>query len=238
MNTTDKKGIGINQAIPMEVMVECVCHLLEYGTITREDIVESLAQHPHGANRLEKMRQYTQKILFGTSKDISALIKLFSSGGSPVLGEHEIKLIAIALSTLAYPAFYQLLVILARQFKVQTVVSRAFINQKMGDIYGGNRTMAVGVDAIIPMLVESGLIQRKSTGLYEKGIVETRVISQSVCEYWVRADLLLSGSKALFADELVHRPWNEYCPGVEQVLLNPKLLKIATIVGSKAYIRL
>ncbi len=238
MSTSDKKGIGINQAIPMDVMVECIRCLLKNGMISREEIVESLSHHPRGVNRLEKMRRYAQRILLATTKDIEALIKLIPSQSSLVLGVHEFKLIAIALSALAYPAFYQLLVIIAQQFKVQNVVSRTFINQKMGDIYGGNRTMAVGVDAIIPMLVESGLIQRKSTGLYEKGIVEPRVISQSVCEYWVRVDLLLSGSKAFSTDELMHRPWNEYCSGIEQVLGNPKLLKIETMAGIKSYIKL
>jgi len=234
----DKHGIGISQAIPMDMMVECIRNLLKNGTISRDNFAESLAQYPRGANRLKKMRQNAQKILFGTANDISALISLLSSENSTVLGLHEIKLIAIALCALTYPAFYQLLVMIARQFKVQTVVSRAFINQKMADLYGGNRTLAIGVDAIIPMLVESGLIQRRTTGLYEKGVDDSRVIGKSVCEYWVRVDLLLSGNKAFSADELIHHPWSDYCPGIEHVLVNPKLLKIETMVGSKAYITL
>lgn len=238
MKSTERKGVGIYQAIPMDVMVDCVRHLLKNGVILRQDVIDLLAQYPRGGNRLDKAREHATKIFVGEKKESAKLAKFFPHESSAFFSEHEIEMIAIALSALSYPAFYHLLVTVAQQFKVQPVVSRAFINQKMGDIYGGNRSIAHGVDAIIPMLVESGLIQRKSTGLYEKGIIEHRVISLSVCEYWVRVDLILSGSKAFLADELVHHPWSEYCPGIEQVLLNPKLLKIDTMVGSKAYIRL
>lgn len=238
MNTADGKGVGIYQAIPMDVMVACLRHILNNGTISQNDLRALLAQYPRGTNRLDKIREHASKIFIGMKEESVKLTKFFPSTISAYLTTHEIKMIAIAISALAYPAFYKLLVLVAQQFKVQPVVSRTFINLQMGNIYGGSRSSAHAVDAILPMLVEAGLIQRSSNGLYEKAIKEPVNLSQSVCEYWIRVDLLLSGNRALSSEEIIHRPWNDFCPGVENVIENLKMLKLERMSGGQSYVKL
>ena len=190
-----------------------------------------------GGNRLGKIKENASRILLGTPKEVKALLQLIPVDAGKSLNTPELNSLSIALSALAFPSFYELLSFVAKQFKVQNLVSRASINQKMAAIYGNSRATSLGIDAMIPMLVEAGFLQRVSLGKYSIGTLSFS-LNSLVAEFWIRAEIILTHSRAILAEELLHHPWNDFCPGVELALKAPKILKMETMVGNKVYIRL
>jgi hypothetical protein len=132
MNKPDNRGIGINQSVPIESLTEALSLLLRDGELSRDQILEILTNTPRGGNRTSKMLEKSNKILRGNSKETDVIKKLYSQNSSHI-STADLKVLSIALSSIAYPAFYHLLVAIAEQLRVQESINRAFMNQKMAD---------------------------------------------------------------------------------------------------------
>ena len=66
----------------------------------------------------------------------------------------------ICLISLTFPVTYEILNVFASGFKVQSKINKAYINQKLMASYGSNRGIYNAIGAVLPMLVEYGILNR------------------------------------------------------------------------------
>ena len=200
------KYIGINQRIPYSVLDESLREFLYTGEIKRGEILEKMLQVTAGENRARKATMYVNHILSRPKKFLLFIEKSISAAGYEKLSEGDRKAVILCLVVNTFPIAYDLLCAIATVFKVQECASRAFINQKMSALYGSNRTIAVAIDALMPMLIELGALERVKMGVYRVGS-QPIIIHPAVAELYVATDIALSGSKSIALDETNYRAW-------------------------------
>lgn len=229
------KGIGIEQWVPMSALTDALAIRLRHGKLSKEDLAGILSSYHRGANRSAKTLSHASRILGVTSQPDHVFSSLFPIDIPTDLPAEQLRLIAVASAALRYPAFYHVLVALSKQFNVQPTVSRRYINELVANRYGGNRTTNVGLDAILYMLVESGLLTRESIGMYQRGRTIVSVDSR-LCEYWLYADLVLSETKTISVDDMERRPWNSYIGDFSESLEAAIVLKVHTVAGGGVHV--
>lgn len=200
------KYIGINQRVPFSVLDNALSYYLESGELNREEILAEMLAVTKGENRAEKALKYAIQILTRPEPLLKHLQKVFSSGKYARFSESERKVIVLCLVCYTFPIVYDALCSIATVLKVQPCVSRAYINQKMGVIYGSNRTLDVALDAIIPMMIELNTIKREKTGIYIKGDT-LNIRNHLIAELYIYSDIFLSGSKSINKDDVSYRAW-------------------------------
>jgi hypothetical protein len=200
------KYIGINQRIPYEVLDESLKQYLYSGEINRHDILERILRTTAGENRAKKATGYAFQILTRPRKMLSFIQRTLGASLYEKLPEQDRKAIVLCLLTNTFPIAYDLLCVMATVFKVQDQISRAFMNQKMSAQYGSNRTLAIGIAALIPMVIELGALERVKVGVYKVGPQPT-LSHPAVVELYVATDIALSGSKSIALDETSYRSW-------------------------------
>lgn len=200
------KYIGINQRLPFDVLDTGLYRFLLDQAIDKESIIAHMREFTNGENRILKAAKYVVQILSRQEKYILELNKSIGAEAYLKLPVTDRKAIILSLVTLTYPITYDLLVALASGFKVQPQINRQFINQKMAGLYGSNRTLAVALDALVPMIIELGAVERVKISLY--AISQKNVITHpKIKELIVFTDIKLSGSKSILIDDLQYRPW-------------------------------
>lgn len=200
------KYIGINQRVPFEVLDTGLYRFLLDHTIDKESIVAHMREFTKGENRVLKAGQYAVQILSRQEKYILELKKSIGADAYLKLPVTDRKAIILSLVALTYPITYDLLIALASGFKVQPQINRQFINQKMSALYGSNRSVYNAMDAVIPMVIELGAVERVKISLYS--LSERTYIKQPfIKELIIFTDIKLSGSKSILADDIQHRPW-------------------------------
>jgi len=200
------KYIGINQRVPFDVLDNGLFRFLRDKTIEKELIISHLREFTKGENRLLKATQYAVQILSRQKKCILELNESISAEAYLKLSVTDRKVIILSLVALTYPITYDLLIALASGFKVQVQINRQFINQKMAALYGSNRTLDIALDALLPMIIELGTIERVKTSLY--ALAQKNFITQPIIkELIIFTDIKLSGSKSILVDDLQYRPW-------------------------------
>jgi hypothetical protein len=231
------KFIGINQRVPFNVLDESLKQYLYSGEIKPEDILVRMLNVTAGKNRAKKATMYANQILTRPKKILSFIDKSIGVSIYEKLPERDRKAVILCLVANTFPIAYELLIAIATVLKVQAKVSRAFINQKMSTIYGSNRTLDIGIDALMPMLIELGTLDRVKIGVYKVGS-QIMITHPAVAELYVATDITLSGSKSIALDETSHRPWFFF----NQVKLPKdtkfKLLKITEGAIGGGYVRL
>jgi hypothetical protein len=113
----------------------------------------------------------------------------------------------LALIAEAYPIFADIIVILSKVFRVQELVSRGYIAQKIRDLYGSNKTLDIALDAAFPMLIDIGVITREKIGLY-RGVPGVDISDEKVSELFVASGIRLSGGKHISLEEFEYRDWH------------------------------
>lgn len=210
MKQQAKRIIGINQRVPFAILDYGLAEILRKGSVDREDLKSYMLQFTKGENRAHKAAGYAKTILNRPQSVIAAVANCFSEADYARLPERERKALILAMLAITYPITYHLLVGMARVFNVQPIVSTQTIHEILGKIYGSNRTLAVAIDALLPMLIELGAIRRSKISQYEKG--EIRLLKHPLLsEVWVYSDMVSSEIKALHQEELKDRLWNTYC---------------------------
>lgn len=230
-----EKTIGINQHIPLSVLDTGILRILEKGSIDREELYALMLQQTSGENRAKKAVGYASSILTNPSILLSRLPELFTVESWAKLPQNDRYAYIISLVSLRYPILYDTLCLLGTQFKIQTSVNRAFINQKMSLIYGSNRTFMVGVDAIVPMIIESGIVVRLKMGLYGKNEAFS-LCHQFIKESWIKTDCILSNIKHMSIDEVKYRPWMGFFETTDFNVKNSLLLKTQVDAGQQVWV--
>jgi hypothetical protein len=200
------KYIGINQRVPYNVLDESLTQYLYLREIKREDILAKMLSVTEGENRAKKATMYAHQILTRPKKILSFLEKSINASVYEKLPERDRKAVILCLIANTFPIIYDLLSAIATVLKVQAQVSRAFINQKMSAAYGSNRTLAIGIDALMPMLIELGTLDRVKKGVYKVG-GQPIITQPAIAELYVATDIALSGSKSIALDETNYRSW-------------------------------
>ena len=200
------KYIGINQRVPFDVLDAGLFRFLSDETIDRDLIITHLREFTKGDNRVLKAAQYAVQILSRQERYILELKKSIEKDAYLKLPASDRKAIILCLVALTYPITYDLLIALAAGFKVQSQINRQFMNQKMAALYGSNRTLDIALDALMPMIIELGAIERIKHGQYalsKNNIITHHIIKELI----VFTDIKLSGSKSIMADDIQYRPW-------------------------------
>jgi hypothetical protein len=207
MSRTKKKYIGINQRIPFEVLDAAIDHYVSLGSLDKEDILSGIRNVTLGSNRANKAALYAKQILTRQTKVLDLVSEHYPSYRA--LRSDEKRALSLCLICLTFPIVYDLLVAMAQGLKVQDVVNKKFMTSKISALYGSNRTVDVAMDAIIPMIIELGIIERRKMGLY--GLGKRLSIKKPILfELLAFTDASVQGTKSLLLDNLMQKPWYSY----------------------------
>lgn len=203
------KYIGLNQRIPFAVLDSAIQYFLENNIIDRDYIFQRMQEYTAGTNRAKKATIYVVQILSRQKTLLEHLRRLLSNISYSSLRIEDRKALCLCLISLTYPITYDLLIALSQGFKVQNLINKKFISEKVMSIYGSNRTVDIAIDALLPMIIELNTIKREKVSIYS--IASKMIISNKfVSELIVYTDIRLSGSKSLLIDELKYKPWYAY----------------------------
>lgn len=226
MNKTAGKYIGINQRVPFQVLDAGLHQFLSSGLVSRDDLKQHLREFTKGENRVSKAAIYAHSILTKPSVLLDVYKKHLTAESYIRMPLQERKTLILCLFVCTYPIAYDLLTALASAFKVQPQVNKKFINQRLGAIYGSNRTLDIAIDALMPMLIELETIQRAKISIYELSLPSKLDLPISI-EAFIYADIKLSGSKSILAEEIRTRPWFIYRHLFYDKTLNNKIIKFS-----------
>jgi len=199
------KFIGINQRIPFEVLDSAILNYLKTGIVDGALIYAHMKEYTKGENRAKKATNYTIQIISRQKKHIDELNKHIDATSYLQLNIADRKAFVLCLMMLTFPIGYNLLVLLAKGFRVQELINKQYIKQKLAIIYGSNRTLDIAIDALLPLLMELKSIKRVRIGLFSFETV-IKVTNPFISELITYTDIKLSGSKSILADDILHRP--------------------------------
>ncbi len=206
MNKRKETYIGINQNVPFQVLDAGLYRLLLTGAVEKGEILKDMYEVTAGKNRAEKAAAFATQILTRPDKIIQYIRANFSAQEYLNLPERERKALILALLAATYPVFYNFMILMGVAFKSQREIGRSYINQKLASQYGSNRTLDIAIDAIIPMAIGLGAIQRTRTAFYE-AVPSQAILHPIVAEIYIYADIYCSGTKSLLKEDVSSRPW-------------------------------
>jgi hypothetical protein len=207
MMSEKTRFIGINQRVPIELIDRHIASYFQNGSIDRDAIKAEMALVYEGKNRAEKGALFAWRILTHDEASLSFIRKSIGSERYNKLKKADRAALILAIVAGAYPIFADILGILAKVYRVQELVSRRYVTQKVGDLYGSNRTLAVALDAVFPMLVDLGIITREKIGVY-RAVSGIEIADEKVAELFVASGIRLSGGKHISLDDFEYRDWH------------------------------
>lgn len=230
------KYIGLNQRVPFEVLDITIQAYLENGSIEREFVLERMKTFTTGENRASKASSYVLQILNRQNKILTEFKKAHSEIAYSDLKLEDRKAFCLCLISLTYPITFDLLVALAQGFKVQPIINKKFISEKVMAIYGSNRTVDVAIDALLPMIIELQTLKREKVSIYSIGS-KLRITNKFISEIVIFTDIKLSGSKSILLEDLSYKPWYSYfeLPELETVTFKYLVTKKDSAIG-KGYL--
>jgi hypothetical protein len=199
--------IGINQRVPIELIDRHLRAYTQTGCIDRNVLKTEMAQIYAGKNRAEKGAGFAWRILTHDEVSLSFIRKSIGSDRYSKFKQTDRAALILAIVAGAYPLFADILGIFAKVFRVQELVSRKYVTQKVGDLYGSNRTLAIALDAVFPMLVDLGVIVRVKLGVY-RAVSGIEISDDKVAELFVASGIRLSGGKHISLDDFEYRDWH------------------------------
>lgn len=203
------KYIGINNRIPFVVLEGALYDFFENGEISKDALYNHIKEFTKGENRAKKSVGNVNKIFTSNKQLIGLIKKHLGQKDLYHTGTNEKCIMILCLFCLTYPIAYDLLCSLAGGFKVESKLNKLYIHQKIGAIYGGNRSMHIAVDEVMPLLIELNLVDREKVGIYVKS-KKINCSSNFFTELIIYTDIMLSKSKSILLSDLTHRPWYSY----------------------------
>lgn len=203
------KYIGVESRVQYDILEAVVYDNLYNGTLDKEKCLSHIKQYTKGVNRAGKILKHVTVLLAKNAALFAILSKQMTANEFTQLNISDRKAIILCLFCKSFPITYDMLIGLAQAFKVQKIVSKEVLVQKIGAIYGSNRAMHIAVTEIIPLLIECGIIVRIKVGIYSfssKLIITSKFVSELI----IYTDIKLSGSKSILIDELNFKPWYSY----------------------------
>lgn len=199
--------VGINQRVPIELIDRHIAYYIQTGGIDRSALKTEMALVYEGKNRAEKGALFAWRILTHDEVSLSFVRKSIGSTRYNKLKKTDRAALILAIVAGAYPIFADILGILAKVFRVQELVSRGYVTQKVGDLYGSNKTLEIALDAVFPMLVDLGVITREKVGVY-RAVSGIEIADEKVAELFVASGIRLSGGKHISLDDFEYRDWH------------------------------
>jgi len=216
------KYIGISNRIPLVVLEYALSDYISTGQVNAAAYFKYIQEFTKGENRAKKTLSHLVAIINKNSSLIDQLAKQIK-GDFLSLSENDRRAVLISLYALTFPIAYDILLAFSVGFKVQEVISKRVVLEKMGALYGSNRSMHIGVDETIPLFLDLGIIERAKLGIY-KNTKSFTIESQLVCELIVFTDIKLSGSKSILLNDINFRPWFLFFDLSESSFLKTKYL--------------
>ena len=229
------KYIGISNRIPLVVLEYAVSDYISTGQINSEAYLSYIKEFTNGENRANKSLNQLVLIL---KKNIQ-LLDLVSSRTNrnfTSLSQNDQMGLLVCMFALTFPIAFDILIAFSSVFKIQDVISKRVILEKMGSMYGSNRAMIIGVDETVPLFIDIKLINRQKMGLYLKGKKLT-ISNNLIAELIIYTAITLSGSKSLLVEDIVHKPCFSFfdMPNESNILYSQLIIKQDSSVG-KGYI--
>jgi hypothetical protein len=208
MNSRNKY-IGIESRVHFEVLEAAIADYIQDGFLDKEKCLSHIKQFTKGANRAIKILKHISVLVTKNENLLRKIKGALKDSSIYELSTSERKALILCLFSISYPITYDVLSALSQGFKVQELLNKQVIIQKIGAIYGGNRAMHIAVTELMPFLIECGIIQRVKLGIYS---IESKLIVRNkfLAELIVYTDILLSGSKSILIDDLMHKAWYTY----------------------------
>lgn len=202
------KYIGISNRIPLIVLEYAIGDYISSGQVNSSSYYSYIKEFTKGENRAKKTLSHLLSII-NKNINILELVKRNSADDFYSLRKSERHALILCLYTLTFPINYDILTVFAVGFKVQEYISKRVIIEKIGAIYGSNRSMHIGVDESIPLNIEIKLLDRTKKGIYRM-LEKLTVVNQTVLEIIIYTDIKLSGSKTIMLEDISHKPWYSY----------------------------
>ena len=202
------KYIGISNRIPLVVMEYAIADYISTGQVNAPAYFKYIQEFTKGENRAKKTLSHLVSIITKNTNLINKLAKQIK-GDFLTLSDSDRRAVLICLYSLTFPIAYDILLAFSVGFKVQEVISKRVVLEKMGALYGSNRSMHIGVDETIPLFLDCSLVTRQKKGIYAKGLT-FKITNNFVSELIIYSSIKLSGSKSILFDELNFKPWYSY----------------------------
>lgn len=202
------KYIGISNRIPFVVLEYAIGDYINTGQVNTPAYFKYIQEFTKGENRAKKTLGHLVSII-NKNTNLIALLAKQSKGNFFSLSSNDRKAVLISLYALTFPIAYDILLVFGAGFKVQDIISKRVVLEKIGALYGSNRSMHIGMDETIPLFLDCGIITRQKIGIYAKGL-KLKITNSFVSELIIYSNIKLSGSKSILVDELNFKPWYSY----------------------------
>jgi len=202
----NKKYLGINQPIPLSVLEFALHTILNGECLDKSKLDSRLKEYISGENRRNKAISHINLIQTNNQYLLQEIRKRIDGDRFLRLQESDRKIIVICLLANTFPVFYETMKVLAMVYKVQQLINSESLLLKLSAIYGSNRGIYNAVNAVLPMLVDIGLIKRVKPAIFEKGD-QFKTQIPFLGESCVYTDITLSTSKTILLDHIHHRSW-------------------------------
>lgn len=158
--------IGINQRIGLSIIEQAMDAALN-GTFTTELAADLAATQFNGANCITKAQSIIGRLtlrnpLFGFVEEHEEEYR------KAIHHKDDRTAILVALINAAYEFGYNITSVLGKFFHVQDEVTTKLIMTRLSTKYSNNRSLINGMNSILPMYIEAGLINRQRLGVYTK----------------------------------------------------------------------
>lgn len=156
--------VGISQRISIHIIEQAMDAALK-GTFTTELAADLAATQFNGANRIKKAQAFIGH--FTLRNPLFDYIKGHEQEYRMALHHKDDRTaIFVALINATYEFGYDITSILGKFFHVQDEVTTKLITAKLSTKYSNNRSLPNGLNSILPMYIEAGVINRPRTGVY------------------------------------------------------------------------
>jgi len=227
--------IGINQKIPFQLMDKHLYNFIQKGTVDRSALKEDMALLYKGKNRADKGAQFAWRVLTHDTVSLDYIRKAMGNDKYANLKSTDRAALILSLLSNAYPIFYDTIVILSKVYRVQDLVSRSYVAQKIGDLYGSNRTLDIALDAIFPMLANLGVIIKLKKGVYQ-AVAGVELVDERVAELFVASGIRLSGGKHISLDDFDYRDWHFFFKPPMPPYKGQSIISVTSTGGRQGYV--
>jgi len=205
----NNRYIGINKRIPLKTLDAAFGYYYNSSVYDKELVMKHIKEHTTGENRAKKSLYNIRKILISNESIINKYRTHTKSDNYFDLNINDRKILMLCLFCLTYPIAYKILVTFSKGFKVQEVLNKTYLKEKICAIYGGNRSVHIAIDEVMPLLIEMNLFKKPKNGLFRKHL-NMQSKSEFLRELVVYTDIFLSGSKTILVEDIKFNPFFNY----------------------------
>lgn len=158
--------VGISQRISIHIIEQAMDAALK-GTFTTELAADLAATQFNGANRIKKVQAFIGHLTL--RNPLFDFVKSSEQEYRMALHHKDDRTaIFVAMINATYEFGYDITSILGKFFHVQDEVTTKLITTRLSTKYSNNRSLPNGLNSILPMYIEAGLINRAKVGVYTK----------------------------------------------------------------------